>query len=109
MASYRTVVVCGSGSHQAIWARAFCSRRAATGCRSVVSLSRMYAPVGDQGLDVDAANLGRKLAAVVHGWVGEDMTHPEPEPLHSVRRVVDSWPQLLLVHHVDHRHSTGDA
>lgn len=40
--------------------------------------AHLYAPVGDQGLDVDAANLGRKLAAVVLGWVGEDTTERHP-------------------------------
>jgi hypothetical protein len=35
--------------------------------------------------------------------------YPEPMHVHAVRRVVKSWPQLLLVHHVDHRHPTGDG
>lgn len=36
---------------------------------------------------------------------------PEPEPVHvhAVRRAVKSWPRLLLVHHVDHCHPTGDG
>jgi 2-polyprenyl-6-methoxyphenol hydroxylase-like FAD-dependent oxidoreductase len=39
---------------------------------------------GGQGLNVDAANLGRKLAAVVHGWVGEDILDTYTTERHSV-------------------------
>ncbi len=34
---------------------------------------------------------------------------PEPVHVHAVRRVVKSWPRLLLVHHVDNCHPTGDG
>jgi hypothetical protein len=34
---------------------------------------------------------------------------PEPVHVHAVRSVVKSWPRLLLVHHVDHCHPTGDG
>jgi 2-polyprenyl-6-methoxyphenol hydroxylase-like FAD-dependent oxidoreductase len=49
----------------------------------------VYAPVGGQGLNVgivDAANLGRKLAAVVHGWVGEDILDTYTTERHPVAR-----------------------
>ncbi|MFC8669641.1 FAD-dependent monooxygenase [Streptomyces sp. NPDC057199] len=47
----------------------------------------VYAPVGGQGLNVgivDAANLGWKLAAVVHGWVGEDILDAYTSERHPV-------------------------
>jgi 2-polyprenyl-6-methoxyphenol hydroxylase-like FAD-dependent oxidoreductase len=46
--------------------------------------AHVYAPVGGQGLNVDAANLGRKLAAVVHGWVGEDILDTYTTERHPV-------------------------
>jgi 2-polyprenyl-6-methoxyphenol hydroxylase-like FAD-dependent oxidoreductase len=47
----------------------------------------VYAPVGGQGLNVgivDAANLGWKLAAVVRGWVGEDILDTYTSERHPV-------------------------
>jgi 2-polyprenyl-6-methoxyphenol hydroxylase-like FAD-dependent oxidoreductase len=47
----------------------------------------VYAPVGGQGLNVgivDAANLGWKLAAVVRGWVGEDILDTYTAERHPV-------------------------
>jgi 2-polyprenyl-6-methoxyphenol hydroxylase-like FAD-dependent oxidoreductase len=49
--------------------------------------AHVYAPVGGQGLNVgivDAANLGRKLAAVVRGWVGEDILDTYATERHRV-------------------------
>jgi 2-polyprenyl-6-methoxyphenol hydroxylase-like FAD-dependent oxidoreductase len=49
--------------------------------------AHVYAPVGGQGLNVgivDAANLGWKLAAVVRGWVGEDILDTYTTERHPV-------------------------
>ena len=49
--------------------------------------AHVYAPVGGQGLNagiVDAANLGWKLAAVVCGWVGEDILDTYTTERHPV-------------------------
>ncbi|WP_206439865.1 FAD-dependent monooxygenase [Streptomyces scabichelini] len=62
----------------------------------------MYAPVGGQGLNAgiaDAANLGRKLAAVVHGWVGEDILDTYTAERHPVatRLLQNTRAQLALM------------
>jgi hypothetical protein len=59
----------------------------------------VYAPVGGQGLNVDAANLGRKLAAVVHGWVGEDILDTYTTERHPVaaRLLQNTRAQIALM------------
>ncbi|MER6290238.1 FAD-dependent monooxygenase [Streptomyces sviceus] len=51
------------------------------------------------GPNVDAANLGRKLAAVVHGWVGEDILDTfttERRPV-AARLLQNTWAQIALM------------
>ncbi len=64
--------------------------------------AHVYAPVGGQGLNVgivDAANLGWKLAAVVCGWVGEDILDTYTTERHPVaaRLLQNTWTQIALM------------
>jgi hypothetical protein len=59
----------------------------------------VYAPAGGQGLNVDAANLGRKLAAIAHGWVGEDILDTYTTERHPVaaRLLQNTRAQIALM------------
>ena len=64
--------------------------------------AHVYAPVGGQGLNVgivDAANLGWKLAAVVRGWVGEDILDTYTSERHPVaaRLLQNTRAQIALM------------
>lgn len=64
--------------------------------------AHVYAPVGGQGLNVgivDAANLGWKLAAVVCGWVGEDILDTYTTERHPVaaRLLQNTRAQIALM------------
>ncbi|MFC9125491.1 FAD-dependent monooxygenase [Streptomyces sp. NPDC057099] len=64
--------------------------------------AHVYMPVGDQGLNVgivDAANLGWKLAAVVCGWVGEDILDTYTTEQHPVaaRLLQNTRAQIALM------------
>ncbi|MGX1915686.1 FAD-dependent monooxygenase [Streptomyces phaeochromogenes] len=63
--------------------------------------AHVYAPVGGQGLNVGivgAANLGWKLAAVVCGWVGEDILDTYTTERHPVAaRLLQNTPAQIAL------------